>query len=311
MKKFLAIFLVACILIMSGCGTADVKKENEKIIAVSFYPIYIFTINLTDGLDGVRVECMAEQSAGCLHDYSLTSKDARLLSDAEVFIINGAGMEGFVDGLDETVENLKIIDSSTGIEFLCEGGGHSVDVEDNHSHSHSHNHAHSENSHIWMSVENAKKQVQNIKNGLILNFPQYEKEIEENYTLYIQRLGLLNDEIKSAGEKVNGKKIVTFHNAYEYLAEDLGLLIVETIESDHGGEPSSKELAHLTHKIRDEKVEALFVEPDYEGSGATILSNETGVEIFTLNPIINGEKEKTAYEDIMRDNLKIILKAVS
>ncbi len=296
---------------MSGCGTADVKKENEKIIAVSFYPIYIFTINLTDGLDGVRVECMAEQSAGCLHDYSLTSKDARLLSDAEVFIINGAGMEGFVDGLDETVENLKIIDSSTGIEFLCEGGGHSVDVEDNHSHSHSHNHAHSENSHIWMSVENTKKQVQNIKNGLILNFPQYEKEIEENYISYVQRLDLLNNEIESASEKVNGEKIVTFHNAYEYLAEDLGLLIVETIESDHGGEPTAKDLAHLTHKIREEKVKALFIEPNYEGSGADILSKETGVEIYTLNPIVNGEKEKTAYEDIMRDNLKIILKAVS
>jgi zinc transport system substrate-binding protein len=164
LKKFLAIFLVASILILSGCGTADIKKDKEKLIAVSFYPVYIFTINLTDGLEDLRVECMAEQSVGCLHDYSLTSKDARLLSDAEVFIINGAGMEGFVDGLDETVENLEIIDSSAGIEFLCESGGHSVDVEDNHSHSHSHNHAHSENSHIWMSVENAKKQVQNIKN---------------------------------------------------------------------------------------------------------------------------------------------------
>lgn len=304
MKKFLAIFLVASVLILSGCGTVN-TENNQKIIAVSFYPVYIFTLNLTDGIDELRVECMAEQSVGCLHDYSVTSKDARLLNDAEVFVINGAGMEGFVDNLDETVENLKIIDSSVGIEFLCEQGGHSHDGEDEHSHSHT------ENSHIWMSVENAKKQVLNIKNGLIEEFPQYEKEFNSNYDSYIERLNSLSEEINSASEQLKGKKVITFHNAYEYIAEDTGLCIVETIESDHGGEPSSKELAHLTHKIKEENVSALFIEPDYEGSGATILSNETGVEIFTLNPITNGEKTKTSYEDIMRDNLKIILKAVS
>ena len=292
-------------MILSGCGTVNTEDNNQKIIAVSFYPVYIFTLNLTDGIDELRVECMAEQSVGCLHDYSVTSKDAKLLNDAEVFVINGAGMEGFVDNLDETVDNLKIIDSSVGVEFLCENGGHSADTEDEHSHSHT------ENSHIWMSVENAKKQVLNIKNGLTEEFPQYEKEFNNNYNSYIERLNSLGEEINSVREQLKGKKVITFHNAYEYIAEDTGLSIVETIESDHGGEPSSKELAHLTHKIKEDNVRALFVEPDYEGSGATILSNETGVEVFTLNPIINGEKTKTAYEDIMRENLKTILKAVS
>ena len=191
----------------------NTENNNQRIIAVSFYPIYIFTLNLTDGIDELRVECMAEQSVGCLHDYSVTSKDARLLNDAEVFVINGAGMEGFVDNLDETVDNLKIIDSSVGIEFLCEHGGHSVDVEDNHSHSQSHNHTHSENSHIWMSVENAKKQVLNIKNGLTEEFPQYEKEVNKNYDSYMERLNSLGEEISSAGEQLRGKKVITFHKA--------------------------------------------------------------------------------------------------
>jgi hypothetical protein len=54
----------------------------------------------------------------------------------------------------------------------------------------------------------------------------------------------------------------------------------------------------------------LFTEPDYKGASATILSSETGALICTLNPVIKGEVSLTAYEDIMRENMNIILKAV-
>ena len=50
----------------------------------------------------------------------------------------------------------------------------------------------------------------------------------------------------------------------------------------------------------------LFVESDYKGSAATVLSNETGVEICVINPVINGADTLTSYEDIMRENLKAV-----
>ncbi len=303
MKKFLALLLVVSLLMLTGCGINDEKHGDGTVIAVSFYPVYIFTLNLVDGIDGVEVCCMAEQNTGCLHDYTLTARDARLLSDADVFVINGAGMETFLDDLYETVENLPVIDSSSGIELICNDSHHHEENE-----AHSHNHL--TNSHIWMSVENAKKQVVNIKNGLIKNMPQYESEINENCDRYLQRLNHLSYELSSMGDSVKNRKVITFHGAYEYMAKDIGFDIVATVESDEGGEPSAKKIVHLCDEIEEQGVRALFIEPEYNGSAAQVISNETGVEIYVLNPVISGENKLTAYEDIMRQNFEIIKKAV-
>ncbi len=268
---------------------------------MSFYPVYIFTINLTDGIDGVAVQCVAEQNTGCLHDYTVTAKDAKLLSDCDAFVINGAGMEGFVEDLYDTVENLKVIDSSSGVDVLCR---HEENGEEHHDEHHDHDH--SGNSHIWMSVKNAVKQVENICSGLIKIMPEYESEILNNKDEYIARLQSLEVEIEEVNSLISGKKVVAFHDAYEYLAIDTGFDIYTTIESDEGAEPSAKELALLTEKIKENNISALLIEPQYEGSAADIIKNETGAQIYILNPVTSGPKEKTAYEDIMRSNLEIL-----
>ncbi len=306
MKKLLAIILALSLLFTAGCGAA-ITDNNDSVIAVSFYPVYIFTLNLVNGIDGVTVTCMAEQSSGCLHDYTLSARDARLLSDADVFVINGAGLESFLDDVKETTVDLPVIDSSLNIELKC--SEHNAENEEHHEENHAHNHEN--NSHIWLSVENAKKQILNIKDGLVEIYPQYEEEINSNYENYIERLNALSEELEKTYAKANGKKIITFHAAYEYMAEESGLEIIECIESDDGGEPSAKKIAHLCDIIPQNNIKALFVEPDYSGSAAEILAAETGAKIYVLNPVTRGENTLSAYEDIMKENIRTILKAVS
>ncbi len=301
MKKFLALLLCIPLVLLTGC-TAK-QSPDKKIIAVSFYPVYIFTLNIVDGIDELSVECMAEQNTGCLHDYTITAKDARLISDCSIFVINGAGMEGFIEDLYHREADERIVDSSIGVERIC-----SHTHEEEHS---GHSHDHEENSHMWLSVDNAIKQVENISGGIISAFPEYEEKIQKNTEDYLKTLSELKEEIENAKAQLQGKSVVTFHDAYAYLAEDLGFHILTTIESDEGGEPSAKELAHISEEIKEHGVKTLFIEPDYEGSAAEILKNETGAEIYVLNPVISGEKEKNAYEDTMRENIKIILKAVN
>ena len=298
-----------------GCaGAGDDTGNNEKIIiATSFYPVYIFTLNIVDGIDAFEVKCMAEQNIGCLHDYTLTSKDVRLLNDAEVLIINGAGMEGFVEDVYKNVDDLSVIDSSTGIELLCNEAEHGDDGDahsDTDGASHSHSHNHSENSHIWLSVENAKKQVENIKNGLSEQFPEYSYLFFKNYEAYIKRLNSLEEIQKEYSSSITDKKVITFHKAYDYLAMDLGFQVVACVESDEGGEPSAKKLAELTKHIKEDEICALFIEPQYTGSAAEILKNETDINIYVINPVTSGEVSLTAYEDIMKENYELILKAV-
>ena len=292
-----------CVLLLNACtGNAPQIKNNKTIVATSFYPVYIFTLNLLNGIEGVSVECMAEQSVGCLHDYTLTAKDAKLLSDAQVLVINGAGMESFLEDAFQSVENLNVIDSSRNIDIACK--------EEPHHEEENEEHHHHENSHIWLSLGNVEVQVENIRNGLVKEFPQYENEIEENYSDYVERLNALEEERKAILLQMKDMKIISFHGAYEYLAQDLGFDICCTIESDEGNEPSAKELAGLSNRIKDENITALFVDPNYSGSAAEILGRETNIEIYVVNPIISGEETLTAYEDIMKENYKTILKAV-
>lgn len=300
MKKMLCVFLVLSILALSACtGNAPELQKGKATVAASFYPVYIFTLNLLNGIDEVSVECMAEQGVGCLHDYTLTAKDAKLLSDAAVLVINGAGMESFLQDAFHSVEDLKVIDSSENIDVACEEEHHGED-----------DHSHHENSHIWLSLGNAMLQVENIKKGLVKELPQYEAEIEDNYSDYIKRLRALEDERKSILLSADAFNIISFHGAYEYLAQDLGFGISHTIEGDEGYEPSAKELAQLSNEIKEDSIKAMFVYPNYSGSAAEILERETGATIYVVNPIISGEEKLTAYEDIMKENYKTILKAV-
>jgi glycosyltransferase involved in cell wall biosynthesis len=59
--------------------------------------MYISTKNITRGIDGVRVINMTKPQTGCLHDYQLTPQDLKTLEAADAFIVNGAGMESFLD----------------------------------------------------------------------------------------------------------------------------------------------------------------------------------------------------------------------
>ena len=59
--------------------------------------MYVLAENLTEGVSGIEVSNLTENQTGCLHDYQLTSRDMKLLSRADVFLVNGAGMELFME----------------------------------------------------------------------------------------------------------------------------------------------------------------------------------------------------------------------
>ena len=183
------------------CSCSTQKAQNDNILLVtSFYPIYLFTLNIVDGIEEITVECMAEQNTGCLHDYQLLSRDARLIADADAFIINGAGMETFLEDIYMNEQDLKVIDSSKNVDLLeaCDDS-HSEHEEEHHGHNHS------VNSHIWMSPKNAVVQVKNIADELKALYPQYEEKLERNKKNYIDRLIALDEELLLKSVELNDK----------------------------------------------------------------------------------------------------------
>ena len=89
-------------------------KEGNLLVVTSFYPMYVAAENVIGDVEGVTLENLSEPQTGCLHDYQLTAADMKLLSKADVFIVNGGGIESFLSDVAESYPNLKIIQACDG-----------------------------------------------------------------------------------------------------------------------------------------------------------------------------------------------------
>ena len=300
MKKLISLLLAALLL----CAPALASAET---VVASFYPIYLFALNLLNDIDGVEVTSLAEPTSGCLHDYQLQTSDMKALAQADVFLINGAGMEGYLEGVFEAFPALTVVDASIGVELL-------EDCSDGHDHDHDdHGHDHAYNAHIWLDASNAVIMVNNLAEGLIAALPAQADVIAANRDAYIARLTALDAEIKSALAAVPSKDIITFHEAFPYFANAYGLNVAAVVNRDPDDALSPRALAELCKLVQSLGVPPLFTEPQYEDKAAQTIARETGAAIHTLDPIVTGPETDvplTYYEDVMRQNLNVLLDAL-
>ena len=304
MKRILSALLCAavCLTGFSGCGTPAKESSRLKLLA-SFYPIAIMALNITDGVEGVAVESMAQQQTGCLHDFQMTTADMKKAETADAFLINGAGMEGFLDKISDQLPELPVIDSSTGIPLIASGEDHHHDGGEGHDHDQE-----DYNPHLWVSITNCMEQVRNLSEGIIALDPEHEAEYRENTEMYLEKLSALRDKMHSALDHVKNKDIITFHEAFPYFAEEFGLHIAAVINREPDSQPSAKELADTIRLVRETGVKALFVEPLYPETSADIIAAETGAQVYVLDPAVSGEWDKNAYLTAMESNLQVLRK---
>ena len=295
-KNMLFCLLASLCLLLTGCGgtnTAGGGKDGSFHIVTSFYPMYVATINITQGVDGVTVTNMTKPQTGCLHDYQLMTEDMKTLEKADAFVINGAGMESFLDKVIEQRKNLKIIDASKGIELLKD------DDE--------------ENPHVWLSVTDAILQVKNIAEQLKAADPKHADAYEKNAAAYIKKLEALKAEMHAELDTVPNKDIVTFHEAFPYFAKEFGLNIISVVEREPGTEPTPAELQATIEQVKKLPVKVLFTEPQYSPSAAETIARETGAKIYTLDPVVTGEANDqaiNAYIDTMKKNMETLKTAL-
>ena len=310
MKKIFSIFLMGLIslIVFSGCSkeTIDTSKLN---IVTSFYPMYIATANIVEGVQDVELRNLTATTTGCLHDYQLTTANMITLSSADILIINGEGMETFVDKAVETCENLQIIEASKGIIEEHEETAHEHHAEKENDDGHEH-HEHGANAHIWVSISLHIKQVQNICDELVRINPENAEAYRENTRNYIKKLEELKNKMHKKLNLYENNKIVTFHEAFEFFAEEFGLDIVAVIEREPGTYPSAGEVADIIDLIREKDAKAIFVEPQYSRSAADTIARETGIQVYSLDPIVTGELDKNAYIINMEENLKTLENAL-
>lgn len=289
-------------LLVTGCAA---QTDGQTTIVTSFYPMYVLTLNVTDGVDGVTVQNMAEQNVGCLHDYQLQTRDMVALEGADALVINGGGMEQFMDKVLTLRADLPIIDASEGIDMFPSDEDHDHDA---HGHD---DHDELYNAHVWLDPNRAIQQVRNIADGLAEADPDHAAAYRQNAERYVAELTALDEELKAQLAPFAGAEIITFHEAFAYFADAYHLHVAGVIANEPGEEPSTRDIADTCDLVTELDIKTLFVEPQYPQKAAETIARETGASIYTLDPCVSGDGTKESYETIMRENAKVLTEALS
>ena len=290
MKRMILIFLVLLGL-LTGCAAGPEPAQ----IAATTLPVYEFTSRLCAGTV-ITVTRLITESVSCLHDYTLNVSQVRAAEAAELIVINGAGLEEFMEDL---FHDKELLDSSAGMELM------ECAEESDHDHDH-HDHHHEVDSHIWLSPENAKQMARNICTGLCIRYPKYADIFQANLQTLLADLDALQAYGESELSALSCRELITFHDGFSYLADSFDLTILEAVEEESGSEASAAELKHLIKLTREYHLPAIFIETNGSESAASVIARETGVTVYTLDMAMAGN----SWFDAMYHNIDTIKEAL-
>lgn len=277
--------------------SAEGTAENKLTISTSFYPIYIMALNITEGVPGVELVNIAPPETGCLHNVQLSAADLKILDRSDIFLVNGAGMEGYLEKTLTGFPNLILIDASKNLD------ANSIMPQVYPS-------GNDTNPHFWVSIQLAIEQVKEIGEQLALfdrnNSRLYLRNTEE----YVKKLENLKQKIHEGLKDIKYRNMITYHDSFHYFAREFNLNILAVIQRTPGSEPSARELADICAVVRNMQAKIIFTEPQYSGSAVQTIVRETGAKIYTLDPASTGPLEKDAYIDIMEKNLHTLQEAL-
>lgn len=296
MKKYVKYVLIVVVLIVlvTTIVILNINKNSKKAedegktkIVTSFYPMYIIAENLVQGANNVELVNMADVNVGCLHDYTLTTEDMKEVEDADIFIINGLGMEKFLEKVINLNGDMYVLDSSTNIQNL-------IKDEDE------------INPHIWTSINNYILQVKNISKELqnkdAINAQVYKKNEEK----YVEKLENLKEEYLEELKDLEGKKAVILNESFEYMAQELKI-DATTIKTDHEESTLSAEtLKNVIDKMKNENISMIILDKNDNKSNAETIANETGAKIYELNSGLTGSLEKDTYIEQVKENVNCL-----
>jgi zinc transport system substrate-binding protein len=309
-NRSILVWLAAFGFILPNLLTAQAAEVREKgirlRIVTTTLPVTVFTLNVVGQAPGVRVEMLLPPNLGCPHDYDLTPGEMKRISQAEVIIINGLGLEEFLSKpLKLAHPRVQWITATEGIVALK--GQETSHPSEKTKYPVVHDHPDAEaalNGHAWVSPKQAALMVKTIAEGLARVDPGRAEIYRANGKGYQQKLERLFEEMKTVMGRSPKNKVLTVHNSFDYLARDLGWQVVGSIQSAPGVEPSPREMARLIGMIKKQGVAAIITEPQYSDKTARTLARETGAAILPLESLATGRPAADTYERAMKANLE-------
>lgn len=293
-NKYVFVTVMLAVLLLLGVGLTEIyvnhteeKEDGQYTVVTSFYPMYIAALNVVGENDHIRLENLSEPQTGCLHDYQLTPADMQLLSTADAFIINGGGIESFLGEVAEQYPELTIINASEQVDM----------IEDN--------------AHAWMNIEDYMTQVKTIEEELSTADPADAEQFSENADVYLAKLSSLKEQADAVKPLTEGKNIVIFHEAYEYVAEEFGMQVSYVMDLDEERQVSAGEVADVVRTVTDGGVRVILAEELYGKDMGDTVESETDAKVCYLDTLVRGDYDADSYLNAMQQNITLLKEAFS
>lgn len=296
----IAILAIAVLLTTAACGPAGSSRTpaGDTIRVVATTTVFADMVQQVGG-DAVTVTSLVPKG-GVVETFDLTPSDMRAVSDAELIVMNGLGLDDWLTpvitdtGIDAPV--VRLAENLEGVHYLSGEGDEAV------------------NPHLWLNVAYAIRYVERIRDALVTLDPARAEAIQGSAAAYVERLEALDawarDQIAAIPPK--DRVIVSFHEAFPYFAEAYGLTIVGTIVDAPGQDPSAGEIAALVKAIKAAGAKAVFGEDQFSPELVQTVAEEGGVVVESdLYNDSLGDPPVDTYEGLIRWDVEKVVAALT
>ena len=156
------------------------------------------------------------------------------------------------------------------------------------------------------------RMVRHLESRLVQTFPDEADAIAQRAEQLRERLGQLDSSYREQLGSFQGRAIVTYHSAFNRLADRYGLEVAATLAPiESMGSRSARALNESLAAIRKHELKVIFAEPQFDPAVARSLREQTGVEVLILDPLGDPHnEERDSYIELMEYNLRTLVKGL-
>lgn len=209
--------------------------------------------NIVANVGGNRIDVRGVVPEGVnSHTFEPAPSDAKVLSKADLIIMNGLHLELPTEKL-----ALKVKKADTHILSLGDATIGEEDWKFDFSFPKEAGHP---NPHLWPNIALSMRYAEVTRDALVAIDPDHKDDYYANTTAYLAKLSKLDAAIFECVVSIPAanRKLVTYHDSYAYFAPRYGMKVVGAIQPSDFAEPTPREVVRIIKQLRAENVPAVF-----------------------------------------------------
>jgi zinc transport system substrate-binding protein len=304
---------IACMAVGVGCssksqppppasgGSAPAAAQQPPVpagagplkVGVTLHPYYSWVANVIAGVPGAEVVAVlpGEIDAG---NYQPSPEDIAKLAKLDAIVINGIGHDDFIRDMIKASGNTKLVVIEANAETPLITSAHGE----------------GKNSHTFISFTNAIQQSRLIARKLGELRPASADAFAQNASSYADKLRAVLTAAQKQLANAKIKRVVTVHDGYSYLLQEMGVELVGVVQPAHGLTPSAKELGDMIALMQKEHISVVLTEEDFPEKLLATLKDATRASVYIISHVAVGNYAAAEFETVMQKNADTLVKAL-